>query len=282
VAALALLSSKRGAPFSSWSKNHRRRSWKPLSAAAQLVASNCAGITRYVSSPGALALFRDRDGSNPVTTVQAIAHHLALDISDADVVEIVENLTAAGLSFDKPGGAERWGEIQAKEKRVVDGAVGPYITYLTSGNLPPITWERELFFLGDRPRERALGVIDVTGTSAPSIGWTLDNAATGIVGAVIEPAFFRERLPSMIFYWKWSSIGRSLPDDPAASRGFIRNQSRLCARSHDGSSGRNPSVNPACSFRRHRRSGSGRLDDRWGGVGRVRMAVIPATAGLSA
>jgi len=88
---------------------------------------------------------------------------LALNISNADVVEIVNNLAAAGLTFEKPGGAERWGGIEAEEKRVVDGAVGPYITYLTSGNLPPIIWERELFFLGDRPRERATGVIDVTG-----------------------------------------------------------------------------------------------------------------------
>ena len=134
-----------------------------VAAAAQLVASSCAGITRYVSSPGALALFRDRDGSNPVTTARAIAHHLALNISDADVVEIVNNLAAAGLTFEKPGGAERWGGIGAEGKRVVDGAVGPYITYLASGTLPPIIWERELFFLGDRPRERATGVIDVTG-----------------------------------------------------------------------------------------------------------------------
>src|SRR5215469_11337849 len=49
-----------------------------VAAAAQLVASSCAGITRYVSSPGALALFRDRDGSNPVIAARAIARHLAL------------------------------------------------------------------------------------------------------------------------------------------------------------------------------------------------------------
>jgi hypothetical protein len=140
-----------------------QRQSNDVAAAAQLVASSCAGITRYVSSPGALALFRDRDGSNPVTTVRAIAHHLALNISNADVVEVVNNLAAAGLTFEKPGEAERWGGLKAEEKRVVDGAVGPYITYLTSGNLPPIIWERELFFLGDRPRERATGVIDVTG-----------------------------------------------------------------------------------------------------------------------
>jgi hypothetical protein len=40
-----------------------RRRPNDAAAAAQLVASSCAGITRYVSSPGALALFRDREAA---------------------------------------------------------------------------------------------------------------------------------------------------------------------------------------------------------------------------
>jgi len=134
-----------------------------VAAAVQLVASSCAGITRYVSSPGALALFRDRDGSNPLTAVRSIAHHLTLDVSDADIVEIVDDLAAAGLTFEPSDGAARWEELGAEERRVVGGAVGPFVSYLTTGNLPPINWERELFFLGDRPTERAAGIIDVTG-----------------------------------------------------------------------------------------------------------------------
>ena len=134
-----------------------------VTAAAQLVASSCAGITRYVSSPGALALFRDRDGSNPVITARAIAHHLALNVSDADIGEIVDDLAAAGLTFERSDGAARWHGLGVEEQRVVDGAVGPFVAYLATGNLPPIIWERELFFLGDRPSERATGLIDVTG-----------------------------------------------------------------------------------------------------------------------
>jgi len=127
------------------------------------VASSCAGITRYVSSPGALALFRDRDGSNPVITARAIAHHLALNVSDADIVEIVDDLAGAGLTFERSGVAVQWHGLGVEEQRVVDGAIGPFVTYLATGNLSPIIWERELFFLGDRPTERATGVIDVTG-----------------------------------------------------------------------------------------------------------------------
>ena len=134
-----------------------------VAAAVQLVASSCAGITRYVSSPGALGLFRDRDGADPVNTVRAIAHHLTLDVSDAEVVKLVEELAAGGLTFERNDGAAQWEGLGADERRVVAGAVGPFVTYLATGNLPPIAWERELFFLGDRPGERATGIIDVTG-----------------------------------------------------------------------------------------------------------------------
>jgi hypothetical protein len=132
-------------------------------AAAQLIASSCAGMTRYVTSPGALTLFRDHHGRSPVITARAIAAHLALNVSDADIVEIVSDLAAAGLAFERRDGAARWDGLGIDERRVVDGALGPFVTYLTTGNLPPIIWERELFFLGDRPSERATGIIDVTG-----------------------------------------------------------------------------------------------------------------------
>jgi hypothetical protein len=132
-------------------------------AAVQLVASSCAGITRYVAAPGALALFRSREGSNPVAAARAIAHHLNLPVSDADIDEIVNDLMAAGLSFEQSDGAARWEGLGVEEQKLVDGAVGPFVTYLATSNFPPIIWERELFFLGDQPRERATGPIDVTG-----------------------------------------------------------------------------------------------------------------------
>jgi hypothetical protein len=134
-----------------------------VAAAAQLVASSCAGIIRYVASPGALALFRDRDGSNLLSTARAIARHLAVDVSDADIGEIVDSLAAAGLSFAASDDAVRWDGLGAEEQRVVDGVLGPFVTYLATGDLPPIIWEPELFFLADRPGERATGLIDVTG-----------------------------------------------------------------------------------------------------------------------
>jgi hypothetical protein len=152
-------------------------------AAAQLVASSCAGITRYVSSPGALALFRARDGGDLVSTAGAIARHLALDLSDADIGAIVDELASTGPGFAASDGAAEWDGFGVDDQRVVNGALGSFVTYLATGNLPPIVWERELFFLGDRPGERATGLIDVTGRARrlldgphimlPSGSWSL-------------------------------------------------------------------------------------------------------------
>ncbi len=108
-----------------------------VAAAAQLVASSCTGIARYVSSPGVLALFRDRDGSNSVTTARPIAHHFALNVRDADIGEIADGLTAAGLTFEQSDGAARWDGLGVEEQRVAGGAVGPLVAYLATGNLQP-------------------------------------------------------------------------------------------------------------------------------------------------
>lgn len=67
-----------------------------LAAAVQLVASSCAGIARFASSPGALALSRDRVGDDPLGVARAIADHLRLAISDTEIVESVNELAAAG------------------------------------------------------------------------------------------------------------------------------------------------------------------------------------------
>src|SRR5262249_20762981 len=67
-----------------------------VAAAAQLVASSCAGIIRYVASPGALALFRDRHDGDPAGMVRAIAHHLDLDVGETAIAEIIADLAASG------------------------------------------------------------------------------------------------------------------------------------------------------------------------------------------
>jgi hypothetical protein len=134
-----------------------------LAAAVQLVASSCSSIARYLSSPGALALFRDRVTDDPVGIARAIADHLALAISNTDIVDIVQDLAAAGMPPARSDSFVGWDGLQDDEERIASGALDPFVAYLSTGELPPIIWERELFFLGDRPSERAAGFIDLTG-----------------------------------------------------------------------------------------------------------------------
>jgi hypothetical protein len=109
-----------------------------ISGSRSLASEWHAGTIRSVSSPGALALFRDRDGSDPVNTVHAIARHSTLDVSDGDLVEIVNNLATTGRTFEPGDRAAQWEEFGVEEQRVVGGAVGPFVAYLATGNLPPI------------------------------------------------------------------------------------------------------------------------------------------------
>src|SRR5437868_11799304 len=59
-------------------------------AAISAVASSCAATTRYGAAPGALVLWADRDGSDALATAAAIAHHLQLPVSDAEIAVVVD------------------------------------------------------------------------------------------------------------------------------------------------------------------------------------------------
>jgi len=172
---------------------------------------------------------------------------LTLDVGDADIVDIVNDLAATGLSFERSDGTARWDWLSVDEQRVVTGAVGPFVTYLTTGDLPPIRWERELFSLADRPSERATGIIDVTGRARRVLDGPHIMLPPGSWSLSLKLLFSRETT-------EHDFLLEVIADRPVASRkiqpraegAFEVNLS--CARAHDGSPGRNPSVDPACGF----------------------------------
>ena len=211
-----------------------------VGSVVQLVASSCAGITRYASSPGALALFRDRDAGDPVGTARMIAHHLGLPIGDADIAEIVGDLAGCGSTPEPSGDPARWDSLEAEAQRVVRGALDPFVTHLATGVLPPIVWERELFFLGDRPNERATDIIDMTGRARcllhgphimlPPGAWSLslklffshaaaehDFLAEVVAGQPIASSIIRPRAEG-VFELNLAFVLESATDHPIAIR----------------------------------------------------------------
>jgi hypothetical protein len=131
-------------------------------AAVQQVASSSAAIANYLSAPGAMKLTRGGD-RQLMTMARAIARHLGLTLDETAIVDTVEHLAAAGLAPDRPTDLGWWDGLQGDERRIAEGALAPFVDYLATGNLPPLIWERELFFFGETGAERVAGTIDITG-----------------------------------------------------------------------------------------------------------------------
>jgi hypothetical protein len=135
----------------------------PLAAAVQQVASSCAAIANYVAVPGAMKLTRVWGGDQPWMLTGTIAGHLGMTLDEAVIGKAVEDLAATGLAPDQGTDLGWWDRLRDDERRLAEGAVAPFVSYLTSGNLPPLIWERELFFVGETGAERAAGTVDITG-----------------------------------------------------------------------------------------------------------------------
>jgi hypothetical protein len=131
--------------------------------ATQLVASSCASVMCFHETPGALVLRAERDSKNWVSTAATIARHLQLEITDGEIADIVSSLGEGGLVLDPSKITEWWEGLDPGERAIAYGALGPYLEGSAGEGLGPITWAPDLFFIGDRPGERATGGVDITG-----------------------------------------------------------------------------------------------------------------------
>jgi hypothetical protein len=132
--------------------------------ATRIVARSCAAVVSSTSVPGALVLSAPSDGADPVTTAETIARHFQLGISEADVSNILADLGQWPLPQKN---AVWWNSLKESERILATGAIEPYVSHLAGGDLAPITWERELFFINDEVREEqrqpASQPADITG-----------------------------------------------------------------------------------------------------------------------
>ena len=159
----------------------------PLTTATQRVASSCASAISFSETPGALVLHAERDGRDPVSTAAGIARHLQFDVSDAEIADIVDSLGGGPNFLDPSELAVWWESLDPSERAIASGALGPYLDHSPSRALGPITWEPDLFFLGDLPGVRATGGVDITGRARcllrgphimlPPANWSLSVAA---------------------------------------------------------------------------------------------------------
>jgi hypothetical protein len=117
----------------------------------------------YSSFPGALVLTAGNGGQNPVSIATAIARHLELQVCESEVEKIISTLKDEGIVPGRSLDSAWWDSLAEREQALVNGALGAYVDHFAGGDLTNITWERELFFIGDQPNETATRPIDVTG-----------------------------------------------------------------------------------------------------------------------
>jgi hypothetical protein len=133
-----------------------------LPAATQIVAGSCATLLARPPEPRALVLQHERDLSRDAAMIAAIARHLQIAIGDAEIADLATSL-GAGNAAPNHDGAAWWSTLPPMEQEMVAGALGPFTEPEIQGEPPSIIWMHQLFFVGDRPNERATGSIDITG-----------------------------------------------------------------------------------------------------------------------
>lgn len=138
---------------------------EPMEAAAAIpaIASSCGMLVPYVAAEGALILRGGEAAADPVGAAERISAHLGFAGGPEEAAGIVAALAAEGIALDPAAAQARWEAIAADERGWAAGALDGYASYFQGGAMTPLSWARELFFLGDRPDERASWIIDITG-----------------------------------------------------------------------------------------------------------------------
>jgi hypothetical protein len=143
-----------------------------LAAAVQQLASGCAVLSGVAATPGALTLHRDRDlpqmADTAADTVAAIARHLQIAIDAAAIAELAESRVVCEPARAEHDATAWWNGLEITQQELVIGALMPFVDDRSEGGRAEsgelsVTWAHDLFFLGDRPQERASGPIDITG-----------------------------------------------------------------------------------------------------------------------
>lgn len=135
--------------------------------AVRMVAKSCASVASCAALPGALALDAGRAAADPAAAAAAIARHFGLPLDESGIAELLGPLAAAELQPDREA-HRRWRQqLDDSQRALAAGAVDPYLARLAGGDLAPITWERDFFYMNeDPPAEQdppALRPIDITG-----------------------------------------------------------------------------------------------------------------------
>jgi len=163
-----------------------------FAAAVKVVASSCGAAVDSTSAPRALLLIAGDHQADPVAAASSIARHLDFAAGEVEIGEIIRVPGAEGSWSERPEIAFWWNKLDRNRRETAEGALGPYISYFKDGDLLPLRWASELFFLGDRPAERATDIIDITGRSRCLLHGPYIMLPAGFWGLSFRAFFSRE------------------------------------------------------------------------------------------
>jgi hypothetical protein len=161
--------------------------------ATRIVARSCASMVGCLSTPGALVLRASEYLNNPIAAAAAIAAHLQLPSTPEDLASIVDCLTESGSWPERERDARWWDQIDEARRALVDGALEGYVTFFSGGELGPIAWERDLFFIDDESKSaRATRPVDITGKPRVLLYGPYISLPPGLWSANVALGFSRE------------------------------------------------------------------------------------------
>jgi hypothetical protein len=130
--------------------------------AVRIVARGCASLVAFAEHSGALVLRAGTDEADPVATALAINRHYGFDI-DPRTVSGVE----PPAPYDRASSIDWWAGLDERRHEIASGALDGFIAYFGGGELGPLLWLPELFYIfGPLPgmgRAPALRPVDITG-----------------------------------------------------------------------------------------------------------------------
>ena len=162
--------------------------------ATRIVARSCASMVGCLSIPGALVLRANEYLNNPIAAAAAIATHLQLPSTPEDLASIVNCLTENESWPEQGQDACWWDQIEEARRTLVDGALEAYVTFFSGGELGPIAWERDLFFVDDDESNsaRATRPVDITGKPRVLLYGPYISLPPGLWSANVALGFSRE------------------------------------------------------------------------------------------
>jgi hypothetical protein len=139
-----------------------------LFEATRTVSKSSAALTGWDAVPAALVLHGENCRAAPVAAADTIARHLGLVASDEDLASVVSAVDESGAGLEADDDTEWWDRLDDTAREAVSGAVEPYAAHFAGGQLGPIVWQRELFYINEEPITEAYTVratrpMDITG-----------------------------------------------------------------------------------------------------------------------